>query len=587
MDTHYTAERNAQIVLYLLKTNNIKKVVASPGTTNITLVASMQQDPWFEMYSAADERSAAYIACGLAAESGEPVVLSCTGATASRNYIPGLTEAFYRKLPIIAITATQASGRIGSYTPQVIDRTQIQHDIAVYSTTIRTIKDDEDESEAEVKANKAMYYLRKYGGGPVHINLETQYASDFSIKSLPSCRVIRFYDTEDELPKIDAQNVGIFIGTHAVMSEEETELIDRFCAQYNGAVFCDHTSNYHGKYKVEPSILGQQEFIPDTYKMDLVIYIGYVSAGYPAMAICNRCKRTWRVNKDGEVRNFFGKTNAVFQMSENFFFRHYAPANVSEAKTELRDKYRNEIGHLLSLVPEDLPFSNGWIAKTISKEIPDNSVMHFGILNSIRHWDMFPMKETVNGYVNAGGFGIDGCMSSMIGASLVHPDKLYFLVIGDLAFFYDLNSIANRHVGHNVRILLVNNGKGTEFRNYNHKGAQFGDDADEYIAAARHYGNKSHKLIKHFAEDLGYEYLTASNKDEFMKAYPAFVNPAISHSMIFEVFTNNEDESNALYMLNHLIKPTAKEQAIKDAKATVKKVVGKEGVKAIKKILGK
>lgn len=99
MDTHYTAERNAQIVLYLLKTNNIKKVVASPGATNITLVASMQQDPWFEMYSAADERSAAYIACGLAAESGEPVVLSCTGATASRNYIPGLTEAFYVSFP--------------------------------------------------------------------------------------------------------------------------------------------------------------------------------------------------------------------------------------------------------------------------------------------------------------------------------------------------------------------------------------------------------------------------------------------------------------------------------------------------------
>lgn len=72
-----------------------------------------------------------------------------------------------------------------------------------------------------------------------------------------------------------------------------------------------------------------------------------------------------------------------------------------------------------------------------------------------------------------------------------------------------------------------------------------------------------------------------------MKAYPAFVNPAISHSMIFEVFTNNEDESNALYMLNHLIKPTAKEQAIKDAKATVKKVVGKERIKVIKNFLGK
>ena len=91
----YTSERSVQILISLLKQHGIKKVVASPGTTNITLVASLQQDDWFNMYSSVDERSAAYIACGMAAESGEPVVLTCTGATASRNYLPGLTEAYY------------------------------------------------------------------------------------------------------------------------------------------------------------------------------------------------------------------------------------------------------------------------------------------------------------------------------------------------------------------------------------------------------------------------------------------------------------------------------------------------------------
>ena len=90
----YTSERSVQILISLLKQHGIKKVVASPGTTNITLVASLQQDDWFNMYSSVDERSAAYIACGMAAESGEPVVLTCTGATASRNYLPGLTEAY-------------------------------------------------------------------------------------------------------------------------------------------------------------------------------------------------------------------------------------------------------------------------------------------------------------------------------------------------------------------------------------------------------------------------------------------------------------------------------------------------------------
>ena len=74
----YTSERSVQILISLLKQHGIKKVVASPGTTNITLVASLQQDDWFNMYSSVDERSAAYIACGMAAESGEPET-TCLG----------------------------------------------------------------------------------------------------------------------------------------------------------------------------------------------------------------------------------------------------------------------------------------------------------------------------------------------------------------------------------------------------------------------------------------------------------------------------------------------------------------------------
>ena len=144
MGNFYTNERNVQIVLFLLKANGIKKVVASPGATNITVVASMQNDSFFEMYSAADERSAAYIACGLAAESGEPVVLSCTGATASRNYMPGLTEAFYRKLPLIAITSSKSSSMIAQLVAQVTDRTSPPSDVVKRSVLAGIVKDEDD-----------------------------------------------------------------------------------------------------------------------------------------------------------------------------------------------------------------------------------------------------------------------------------------------------------------------------------------------------------------------------------------------------------------------------------------------------------
>lgn len=108
----YTNERNVQIVISLLKAHGIHRVIASPGTTNMTFVVSIENDPWFHVWSSVDERSAAYLACGMAAETGEPVVISCTGATASRNYMPGLTEAYYRKLPVLAITSTRGNHQL-------------------------------------------------------------------------------------------------------------------------------------------------------------------------------------------------------------------------------------------------------------------------------------------------------------------------------------------------------------------------------------------------------------------------------------------------------------------------------------------
>lgn len=133
MEHYYTSERNAQIVISLMKAHGIRKVIASPGTTNICFIASIQNDPYFEIYSAPEECSAAYIACGMAAECGEPVAISCTGATASRNYMPGLTEAYYRKLPILAITSSRRNYRIGHNFDQVTDRTTLPRDVVKLS----------------------------------------------------------------------------------------------------------------------------------------------------------------------------------------------------------------------------------------------------------------------------------------------------------------------------------------------------------------------------------------------------------------------------------------------------------------------
>jgi 2-succinyl-5-enolpyruvyl-6-hydroxy-3-cyclohexene-1-carboxylate synthase len=577
MTKYYSNEKNVQIIIALLKEHNIRKVVASPGTTNMTLVVSMQNDPFFEMYSSVDERSAAYLACGLSSESGEPVVISCTGATASRNYLSGLTEAYYRKLPIVAITSTQTISSVGNHIAQVIDRSSLPKDVSNFNITLPFVKDDDDFWDCEIKVNKAILELKRHGGGPVHINLPTTYSDVYDVKELPKVRVINRVNSYGDFPELPQGKIAIFIGAHLPMSQQQTEIIDNFCASNNAVVFCDHTSGYKGKYRVLYALAAGQQMGDVSETMpDLLIHIGEVTGDYYSKNMLG--KQVWRVSEDGEIRDTFKKLRYIFEMPECVFFEHYSN-NKSNSSTAYLETCKNHLAELYKKIPE-LPFSNIWLAQQMAASIPENSTIHFGILNSLRSWNFFELPQSVNSASNVGGFGIDGNISSLVGASLHNKEILYFGVIGDLAFFYDMNVVGNRHIQNNLRILLVNNGKGTEFRQFNHKAAQFGKEADEFIAAAGHFGNKSKHLVKQYVQELGFEYLSASNKEEFELVYKKFLSPEISDkSLLFEVFTNSDDESDALEkMLN--IEVSVKAKATKIAK----QMLGKKGLNIIKKL---
>lgn len=597
----YSSELSVQYLVALLKAHNIKRVIASPGTTALSFVASMQCDPYFEMYSCVDERSAAYMAVGIASETNEPVVITCTGATASRNYLPALTEAYYRKLPILAVTGTQYEGRIGDLHSQLIDRSSIQKDVALLSIHIPGLVETssfEEKRHVQVELNRAITALTRRGGGPVHINLQTLYSWDFSVEELPEVKPIRrmTYETIENYPQMPQGRIAIWVGSHKTFSEELTEAIDNFCASRNAVVFCDHTSGYYGKYKVNFSLVAVQEsYCSPLSKIDLCVHIGEISAEYGSLAMPKQ--EVWRVSEDGEIRDQFNKLTFIFEMAEADFFRYYT-LNGSEEQNSYLKECHEEYDSLFKRMP-DMGFTNIWAASMITPKLPQGSVLHLGILNSVRSWNLFQLPKGVTSFANVGGFGIDGCISTMLGASLIHKDKLYFCVVGDLAFFYDMNSLGNRHIGSNVRILIVNNGRGTEFRNFYHVGSTFGDDADAYIAAAGHFGNQSKSLVKNYAQDLGYDYISASNKEEFTDVYMRFLSPEITEKpIVFEIFTDSKDESDTLKRIWNI--ETTKSGAIKNSikKAAVKiyqtefgssliKILGKNGIKFVRKMLEK
>ena len=586
MRIHYSAEKNVQILIALLKAHKIRKVIASPGSTNICFVASVQNDPFFEIYSCVDERSAAYMACGIAVESGEPVVLSCTGATASRNYIPGLTEAFYRKLPVIAVTSTRSVAEIGQNIPQVMDRTNPLNDIAKISVYLPDVNTKDNEWECNLNVNRALLEANRHGGGPVHINLMTKYTEDFSVKELPKQRVIRRFTYGQSLPELSKGKIGIFIGSCKKWADALTKAVDLFCERTNAVVLYDPTSNYTGKYGIMANMVMNQHGSGNELRgFDLLIHFGDMSGAYTQLSP----QTVWRIHPDGEIRDTFKKLTAIFEMNELDFFTKYNEINANEPQNiSLYESYKTVYDCLYSKLEEaieDIPFSNAWIAAKTAALLPENAVLHLAILNSLRSWSFVDIPGSVRAYSNVGGFGIDGCTSSMIGASLVSKDKIFFLVTGDLAFFYDLNSLGNRHIGNNIRILLINNGIGAEFKLKQTLSirAGMGDDTDTYVAAAGHFGRQSPKLIKHYAQDLGFEYLCASDKTEYLSLLKKFTDPVISDKpMLFEVFVRSEDDVNALIAFKSLQTDMKYE-----LKQSVKQMIGGQAVQKLKKVLKK
>src|SRR5690606_1986029 len=430
------------------------------------------------------------------------------------------------------------------------------------------------------KGNTAILELTRHGGRPVHIDLPTTYSLPFTEKETLRTRVIQRFTLTDNLPELKTdKRIAVFDGSHKPWSAEETKALEDFCDRYDAVVFCDHTSGYQGKGRLLFSLAAAQELHTKAeLKPDITLHIGEITGDYPLLGMAER--EVSRISADGEIRDTFRRLRYVFEMSETSFFRRYAGESGGATKKSYYQQCAEFLETVRKKIPE-IPFSNIWLASKMASKIPPGSVIHFGILNSLRTWNFFELPDNVASFSNVGGFGIDGGVSTLLGASLGNPNKLYYGVIGDLAFFYDLNAIGNRHTPNNLRVLLVNNGKGIEFRLYNHHAAHFGSDGDELVAAAGHYGNKSRSLVKNFAESLGFEYFSASNKEALETADQRFIGPRVTVGrLLSEVSTDGEEESRALRLMHPLeVSPEGKGNLL------VRSVLGQRGVNTVKEMV--
>lgn len=576
----YTIQENVRIVVAALKAYNIRHIVVSPGGTNIPISQAVQEDSFFHCYSVVDERSAMYFAIGLYLQTGEIVATSCTSAQATRNYLPGLTEAFYKHVPILAVTTSKLERYSYQEYMQAPDQVSLPRDAVKRSFDLPPVTDANTRAQCYQDTKKAILELTHHGCGPIQLNIRIidSLNKDFSEVLLPKIRITKRYslDHEWEDVSLKEKKVLLVIGEHLPFTKEETLAIETFCDSYNVAVYTNHLSNYHGRYAENANLLVSSlsaSSIEESFAPDVLITVGGQTGDYPLYGLLNQPLRQaehWRVAEDGDYIDTYGKLTKIFECSiKAFFYRFSAEKILQHTYYEIWHSANKEINR-----EANLPFSNIYAAKQLSSRIPEGSYMNFAILNSLRAWSYFDIHHSIKCFSNVAAFGIDGCTSTLLGESM-NTDKLCFIVTGDLAFFYDMNALGIRHIKNNVRILLVNNGGGAEFRIMT-SGWSRKLDTEPYISAMGH--NCS---AKGWAESCGFRYLSAESKEEFDSHICDFLQEE-NAPVLFEIFTKPECEVEAMDII---IASNKKITSGEKLKTIVKKIIGKQVISTIKNII--
>ena len=587
----YTELKSYQFIIALLKKYGIKHCVLSAGSRNVPFVHSIEEDPYFKCYSVVDERSAGYFALGLAQELNEPVVISCTSSTATCNYWPPVAEAYYQGVPLVVLTSDRNPAMLGQWEDQMINQVGMYDRHVKKSVNLPIINDRDDEIFCKRLINEALLELNHHGTGPVHINIPMKaYNNSFNVKNLPEVTKIDRISLNDKtdlwkekIEKLKSTNrILVTCGQLSNPSKELKRNIEEFFKKYNSAISVDYMSNIEFNDVLNLNIGMEARYVTEKKVKELLPEIvisfgGNIFSGIKEQLrkFCGQFEH-WLIQADGNVVDLYKSITTIFECKPEEFFEYCNKLNHASNNREyfkLLDKYVKSV-----TIPE-FPYSHVYAIKEVVEKIPENSILHLSINDSIRITNFFKINKNIKTYANIGTHGIDGCLSSFLGQAAASPKKESFLVIGDLAFFYDMNAMRLRHIGKNVHILLINNEGGSEF--YFNK--VWKNEASDLHTTARH-----HTKAEGWVKSNNFKYLSANDKESFNKNLQEFMKENQEQPVLFEVFTEMKKDSETIYDFFDLSRPRdIKSEVIRNSKEIIKKTIGQEKAQKIAKILKK
>ena len=552
----YTDKKNILQLVALLEAHGITKVVLCPGSRNTPIVHTLSNHPNFTCYPVTDERSAGYFAIGLALNGGKPAAVCCTSGTALLNLHPAVAEAFYQNVPLVVISADRPAAWIGQMDGQTVPQPGVFQTLVKKSVNLPEIHTEEDEWYCNRLVNEALLETNHHGKGPVHINVPiSEPLFQFTVDTLPEVRVITRYqglnvydrDYNDLVDRMNKyQKRMIIIGQMNLIYLFEKRYIKLLYKHF--AWLTEHIGNQTVPgipvKNFDAALYAMPEEKIDQMVPELLITYGghVVSKRLKKFLRQHPPKEHWHVSPDGEVVDLYGSLTTVIEMDPFEFLEKIA--SLLDNRTP---DYPRVWENYCKIIPEpDFAYSEMLAVGTLLKALPESCALHLANSSVVRYAQLYSIPSTIEVCCNRGTSGIEGSLSTAVGYAAA-SDKLNFIAIGDLSFFYDMNALWNINVRSNLRILLLNNGGGEIFHTL--PGLDMSGTSHKFIAAV-------HKTsAKGWAEERGFLYLQAQNDEELTEAMKTFTQPeTMEQPVLLEVFTNKNKDARMLKNYYHQLK---------------------------------
>ena len=513
--------------------------IVCPGSRCAPLTLAFARHPAITCRTFSDERSACFIALGIAQQTQTPVSVVCTSGSAAYNFAPAIAEAFLQEIPLLIFTADRPAEWIDQWDGQTIRQNNI---FGVHVKKSFTLPQEYDHVDAawhiQRIVNEAIALSQEFPKGPVHINVplrEPLYpAKDEKIVYSKVKKIVSITPSSLELTQADKAALSkslskytkiLVVGGQQHVHETQNKSIAKFCKINHAALVGDVISNLHSlpeTVRLVDTFLGQcGDSVKQSLAPELLITFGKSVISKNLKQFIRKYKplEHWHILPNGIAADTFQSLTKLIHCSpQNFFASLQAPEKIEPFKEQKKENYvrlwqaeESRTSRSVKKYFSEDRFTEFHVIKEILHALPARCNLHLANSMSVRYVNFIGLAEKSKGqhvFANRGTSGIDGCTSTAAGHAL-GSQVPNILITGDMAFFYDRNAFWHKYPLQNLHVIVINNHGGVIFNLIDGPGNL--DERDEYFITDQ-------KLTaSHLATEFGFDYLKI---DTFKKVKP-------------------------------------------------------------------